>query len=70
VQGLRKFPTAAKDATIAEMKQLHEINVFQPDHRSSLTRQEIQQTLGSLIFIKEKGCGRIKARTCADGRRQ
>jgi hypothetical protein len=69
-QGLRKFPTAAKDATIAEMKQLHEMNVFQPVHRSSLTRQEIQQTLGSLIFIKEKRCGRIKARACADGRRQ
>jgi len=69
-QGLRKFPTLAKEATIAEMRQLHDMNVFQPVRKSSLTRQEILQTLGSIIFIKEKRCGRIKARACADGRPQ
>jgi hypothetical protein len=52
------------------MKQLHDMNVFKPVHKSSLTLQEILKTLGSIIFIKERRCGRIKERACADGRPQ
>jgi hypothetical protein len=69
-QGLWKFPVEAKEATMSEMKQLHDMNVFKPEQKSSLTRQEILKTLGSIILIKEKWCGRIKARAYADGRPQ
>jgi hypothetical protein len=60
-QGLKKFPVEAKEATMKEIKQLRDMHVFKPVHKSSLTKQEIQQALGSIIFIKEKRCGRIKA---------
>jgi hypothetical protein len=67
---LRHFPEETKKATILELTQLHEMKVFQPVYRSSMTSQEIVGTLNSLTFIKIKRCGRIKARTCADRRPQ
>jgi hypothetical protein len=69
-QGLRFYPEETKKATITELSQLHQMNVFQPIHKSSMTRQEIIGTLNTLTFIKRKRCGRVKARTCADGRPQ
>jgi hypothetical protein len=69
-QGLKRFPEETKKATIQELTQLHEMNVFEPIHESSMTRQEIIGTLYTLTFIKRKRCGRVKARTCADGRPQ
>jgi hypothetical protein len=61
-QGLKRFPREAKDAIIAELRQLHDMDVFKPVRKETLTRQEILQVLNSIIFIKRKRCGRIKAR--------
>jgi hypothetical protein len=69
-QGLKKFPVAAGEATVKEMKQLHDKEVFDPRHPWELTSKEKKEALGSLIFIKEKRDTRIKARACADGRPQ
>jgi hypothetical protein len=69
-QGLNKFPEKAKEETLAEIKQLHDMEVFKSINRESLKQQEMMNVLNSLIFIKEKRCGRIKARACADGRPQ
>jgi hypothetical protein len=55
---------------MAEMSQLHDRHTFQPVHVSSLTERQRKEALGSLIFLKEKRCGRIKAKACADGRSQ
>jgi hypothetical protein len=66
-QGLRKYPRETKDATMAELKQLHDMKVFTPVKKSTLTRQELLDVLNTITFIKRKRCGRIKARTCADG---
>jgi hypothetical protein len=69
-QGLKAFPVEARDATIAEITQLYEMQVFQSVHKSSLTYQELLRVINSITFIKQKRCGKIKARTCADGRPQ
>jgi hypothetical protein len=69
-QGLKVFPVEARDATIAEITKIHEMQVFQPVHKSSLTNQELLRVLNSITFIKQKQCGKIKARTCDDGRPQ
>jgi hypothetical protein len=69
-QGLKKFPVAAAEATVKEMKQLHDKQVFDPRHPWELTSKEKKEALGSLIFIKEKRDAKIKARACADGRPQ
>jgi hypothetical protein len=69
-QGLKAFPVEVRDATIAEITQLHEMQGFQPVHKSSLTNQELLRVLNSITFIKQKWCGKIKPRTCPDGRPQ
>jgi hypothetical protein len=69
-QGLQLFPVEARNATMAEIQQLHNMEVFELVQKSSLTQQELMRTLSSITFIKQKRCGRIKARTCADGRPQ
>jgi hypothetical protein len=69
-QGLRKFPVEAREATIVEIKQLHDMKVFVPVKKSSLSTQELLGVLNAITFIRQKQCGQIKARTCADGRPQ
>jgi hypothetical protein len=69
-QGLKVFPVEARDATIAEIRQLHEMQFLQPVHKFSLTNQEFLRVLNSITFIKQKSCGKIKTRTSADGRPQ
>jgi hypothetical protein len=51
-QGLKLLPEETKKAKIQELTQLHEMNVFEPIHKSSMTRQEIIGTLNTLTFIK------------------
>jgi hypothetical protein len=55
---------------MAELKQLHDMKVFTSVKKSTLTRQERLNVLNTITCIKRKRCGRIKARTCADGRPQ
>ena len=52
------------------MKQLHERNVCEPVHEKDLSREQKSKALGYLMFLKQKHCGRIKGRGCADGRKQ
>jgi hypothetical protein len=52
------------------MKQLHDRKTIRPRASKDLTLQEKRDALAYLMFIKEKRCGTIKARGCADGRRQ
>ena len=68
-QGLKKWGKDAAEATMAKMQQLHK-NVVEPVKWDDLTREEKSQALRSMIFLKQKRCGRIKAKTCADGRPQ
>ena len=52
------------------MKQLHDRNVCEPVHVKSLSSEQKNKALGYLMFLKQKGCGCIKGRGCADGRKQ
>ena len=52
------------------MKQLHDRNVCEPVHAKSLSCKQKNKALGYLMFLKQKQCGRIKGRGCADGRKQ
>ena len=52
------------------MKQLHDRKTIRPRMSKDLTGQEKRRALAYLMFIKEKRCGTIKARGCADGRKQ
>ena len=52
------------------MKQLHDRMVIQPVDGNKLTGAEKKKALQYLMFLKEKRCGKIKGRGCADGRKQ
>ena len=69
-QGLKLFGPRGSDAVLNELKQLHDLKVMEPKHASELTHEQRRGALPYLMFLKEKRCGKIKGRGCADGRKQ
>ena len=69
-KGLQVFGPKGTEAVFAEMKQLHDRNVCEPVHGKDLSNEQKSKALGYLMFLKQKRCGRIKGRGCADGRKQ
>ena len=65
-----RFGIRATDAVTKELLQLHERKAIQPKHSRDLSIEDKRKALAYLMFIKEKRCGMIKARGCADGRKQ
>jgi Reverse transcriptase (RNA-dependent DNA polymerase) len=69
-KGLKYFGKKGADAVVAELRQLDYRDVIKPVTRKDLTREQRKRALNYLMYLKEKRCGRIKARGCADGRKQ
>ena len=69
-KGLKWFGKNGADAVVKELKQLDYLDVIEPVDKKELTREERQRALNYHMYLKEKRCGRIKARGCADGRKQ
>ena len=69
-KGLDYFGKAGEEAVLKELMQLHERQVLKPRHGSKLSPEAKRRSLNYLMFLKEKRCGKIKARGCADGRKQ
>jgi hypothetical protein len=69
-KGLKVFGEAGAEAIISEMKQLDAMDVIEPKKADTLTKAEKKASLEYLMFLKQKRCGRIKGRGCADGRKQ
>jgi len=68
--GLKKFGKEGEAAVSKELGQFHDLSVFIPMDASELTREQREAALASLMFLKEKKDGTVKARACADGRKQ
>jgi hypothetical protein len=69
-RGLKEF---GKDGLVAlgkEVEQLHTRKASKPVNGDDLTREQKRASLRHLMFLTKKRCGRIKARGCADGRKQ
>jgi hypothetical protein len=69
-KGLKKFGDAGVNAVLKELQQLHDRQVLDPKGPEEITIQERKDALRYLMFLKEKRCGTIKGRGCADGRKQ
>jgi len=69
-RGIAVFGKKAIEAIFKEFKQLHDKGVFRPIDPKSLTPDQKRKALREITIIKEKRCGKIKGRTCADGRPQ
>lgn len=69
-KGLQRYGSRAIEAVQAELQQLHKREVLKPVQVNTLTPAERTSALEYLTFIKLKRCGKVKARGCADGRKQ
>jgi hypothetical protein len=49
---------------------MHDMTVFRPVHKESLTKEERVKALSSLMFLKEKRDKTTRARMCTDGRKE
>ena len=67
---VKKLGEVAIKSIIKEAKQLDDMRVYNPRNADRLTTKEKEEALNSLTFVTEKRDGRIKGRTCADGRGQ
>ena len=60
-EGLKRFGKRGKIAAIKEMQQLHDMHTFFLHDPKTLTKEERRKALTSLIFLKEKNLGRLRA---------
>jgi hypothetical protein len=68
--GIKKFKEKGKAGVTKELTQMHDINMFCPIEVESLTYDKKKKALSLLMFLKEKRDSLVKARMCADGRKQ
>ena len=68
--GLKKFGDKGAALIMQELEQLLYRKVIVGWKASSLTPSQRKAALQYLMFLKEKRCGKVKARGCADGRKQ
>jgi hypothetical protein len=69
-KGLKMYGNRGKEAVKSELEQIVYRKVFKPVPAEQLTREQKRRALQYLMFLKQKRCGRIKGRGCADGRKQ
>jgi hypothetical protein len=62
--GLQKFKARGEAAAITKMKQLHIMDTWMAMDPSKLTQEDRMKALSLLLFLKEKGTGKIKGRAC------
>jgi hypothetical protein len=69
-RGLKEFGNDGLVALGKEVQQLYTRKVSKPVDGNDLTKDQKRASLRYLMFLTKKRCGRIKARGCADGRKQ
>jgi hypothetical protein len=69
-RGLKEFGIDGLTALGKEVEQLYTRKVSKPVDGNDLTKDQKRASLRYLMFLTKKRCGRIKARGCADGRKQ
>jgi hypothetical protein len=52
---------------VSELTQLHVMDTWTVMNPTKLTREEQAKALSSLLFLKEKRCGKIKGQACING---
>ena len=69
-KGIERHGEKALHALLAEFEQIHKHDTFTPQFANKLTAEQRNQALQIITMIKEKRYGKVKARACADGRKQ
>ncbi len=68
--GIMKFGEQGETAVTKELDQFNKYGVFELKHVRDLSEGDKKKALSSLIFLKEKKSGVIKACSCANGNPQ
>ncbi len=68
--GIKHFGDQGEIAVTKELQQFNTHGVFEPKLADEPTDDDKKKALASLIFLKEKRNGDIKARSCANGSKQ
>ena len=69
-QGVRKHGEKALTALHNEFLQLHDTKTYVPVSPKDITFKQKKNSLKAIIVLKKERCGKLKGRTCADGRKQ
>jgi len=69
-KGLEIFGEIGEEALTQELKQVHDMDVFNQKDPCKMTCEEKKQALEYLIFLKQKKSRRVKVHGCADGPKQ
>ena len=69
-RGLKKFKRKDETTVTTELEQLHRRDAFRSVRTKNLTENQKHESLGLLMFLKEKQEGSIKGRGVADGRKK
>ena len=69
-KGIELFGEKAEEATVKELKQIHDMDTYTPLDPKTLTKEEKNKALSALFFLTEKRNGDIKGRKCAVGSKQ
>ena len=64
--GIKQFSEQGETAVTKELAQFNKYGVFEPKHARDLSEEDKKKALSSLIFLKEKKSGVIKACSCAN----
>ena len=67
---IKKHGKAAEAALMREFGQMEDLDVYEPVHARTLTKEQRKGALRALPLVSEKRCGTLKGRTVADGRPQ
>ena len=69
-KGLKRFGNSGSDSIRKELEQIIYRKVIHGKNAKELTREQKRAALRYLMFLKQKRCGKIKGRGCADRRKQ
>ncbi len=69
-KGIEKYGKRGEQSAIDEMTQLHDRGSFRPLDVKKLSPLERKKAMEALIFMIEKRDGKVKSRTCANGKKQ
>ena len=69
-EGIKRHGSGAVAAVINEYKQLRDLDTVMPLKSNSLSNFQKCEALNLITLIKKKRRGKIKARVCANGRKQ
>ena len=68
-EGIRRYGERAVQAVFNEYAQLDNKDTFVPEDVNELAINQKREALNLITIVKEKRCGKVKGRACADGRK-